>query len=84
MPLSPWEALHRGKINGDELKLPRQTLAVNEADAFLEFMFSDIARKPEPLLLQEGAAVAHYLLALSREIPEREDRVRILRQAHLR
>lgn len=46
-------------------------------------MFSNLARRHTPLSLQEGAALAHYLVALSRELPERNDRVRMLREAQL-
>ncbi len=83
MPLSPWEALQRGEISSEELKIPAQSLAGDETDAFLDFMFSNLARRHTPLSLQEGAALAHYLLALSRELPDRRDRGRMLREAQL-
>ncbi len=83
MPLSPWEAVHRGQISSEELEIPRQSLAAEQVDAFLDFVFSDLLRKAEPLSLQAGAAVAHYLLALAHSLPEREDRVRLLGEAQL-
>ena len=83
MPLSAWEAVNRQWISSEELQIPPQNLAAEQADAFLDFMFSDLLRRAEPLSLQEGASVAHYLWALSRVLPEREDRVRLLRQIQL-
>jgi hypothetical protein len=43
-------------------------LAADEVDRFLEFVFSDVAERPKPLTLSEGAAVARYLFGLSREL----------------
>ena len=56
-------------ICGDQLRLPRQTLLREEADAFLEWLFSPVARRPERLELREGAAVARYLRGLAWETP---------------
>ena len=54
---------------GDQLRLPRQTLVRKEADAFLEWLFSAVARRPERLDLREGAGVARYLRGLAWETP---------------
>ena len=56
-------------ICGDQLRLPRQTLVREEADAFLEWLFSAVARRPESLDLREGAGVARYLRGLAWEMP---------------
>ena len=37
-----------------------------ESDSFLDFLFSDIAHRPDTLTLRETAAVARFLLALAR------------------
>lgn len=56
-------------IRGDQLRLPRRTLGWKEADAFLEWLFSAVARRPERLDLREGAGVARYLRGLAWETP---------------
>jgi hypothetical protein len=43
------------------LALPPQTLERSEVDAFLQWLFACIAKRPESLLLKECAAVARYL-----------------------
>lgn len=54
-----------GWIPGDHLKLSPQMLAREEAEAFLEWLFSAVARRPERLDLREGAGVARYLRGLA-------------------
>ncbi len=48
-------------------RVPRRDLLPEEAEAFLEYLFSDVARRPRPLRLQQGARVARYLDALAWE-----------------
>ena len=83
MPLSAWEAVNGKRILSEGLEIPSQKLIAEQVDAFLGFMFSDVLQRAEPVTLQEGASVAHYLWALSRVLPERGDRVRMLRQTQL-
>src|SRR5216684_8602688 len=54
-----------GWIDARMLALPPQTLERSEVDAFLQWLFACIAKRPEPLLLRECAAVARYLRWLS-------------------
>lgn len=55
-------------MSADQLPKPRQRkLKPEHVDAFLTFLFSDVARKPEELRLLEGARVARYLRALALE-----------------
>jgi hypothetical protein len=54
-----------GWIHSSQLALPPQALDQSEVDAFLEWLFSCIAKRPERLLLKECAAVARYLRWLS-------------------
>jgi hypothetical protein len=49
------------------LKLPRQHLEVAEADCFLDYLFSAIARRPARLNVREGIRVARYLRGLAGE-----------------
>ena len=71
MPPSSEEAW----IDSSELpRIPRQTLRKDEVNAFLDFLFSDVARKPAEIRLLEGAAVARYLVALAWRLEPGEDR----------
>jgi len=54
-----------GWISGEKLAIPRQTLSADEVEPFLRALFSDVARRPEPLLLRETAAVVRYLWELA-------------------
>ncbi len=64
-----------GWILSSELpRVPHQTLKQDEVDAFLDFLFSDVARKPTEIRLLEGAAVARYLVALAWRLPPGDDR----------
>ena len=64
-----------GWILSSELpRVPHQTLERDEVDAFLDFLFSDVARKPPEIRLQEGAAVARYLVALAWRLQPGDDR----------
>ena len=55
-------------VSHDQLpKLPRRRLKAEHVDTFLDFLFSDIARKPEEVRLLEGAGVARYLRVLASE-----------------
>lgn len=57
-----------GLIFSDQLpRVPRQDLLPGETDAFLEFLYSSVARRPRPLSLEQGAAVVRYLDALAWE-----------------
>ena len=57
-----------GWILSDQFpRVPRQDLLPEEAEAFLEYLFSDVARRPRLLRLKEGARVARYLDALAWE-----------------
>ena len=42
-------------------------LSPADVDAFLEYLFRNVARKPKPITLREAAGVARYLRALARE-----------------
>ena len=71
MPPSSEEAW----IDSSELpRIPRQTLRKDEVNAFLDFLFSDVARKPAEIRLLKGAAVARYLVALAWRLPPGDDR----------
>ncbi len=71
MPPSSEEAW----IDSSELpRIPRQTLRKDEVNAFLDFLFSDVARKPAEIRLLEGAAVARYLVTLAWRLPPGDDR----------
>jgi len=54
-----------GWMNGEQLLIPRQHLDASEVDAFLEFLFADVAQRPRPLRLREAAAVVRYLRLLT-------------------
>jgi len=56
------------RAGAKQLNEPSQTLAASEVEAFLQFLFSDIAQRPKQLPLREGAAVARYLNGLSWEL----------------
>ena len=57
-----------GWILSDQLpRVPRQDLLPEEAEAFLEYLFSAVARRPRSLRLEDGARVARYLDALAWE-----------------
>ena len=60
-------------------KLPRQSLAREEVEAFLQLMFTDVAVKPNPMTIAEGARVVRYLLAAAQTVagPERATIVRL-------
>lgn len=48
-------------------RVPRQDLLPEEAEAFLEYLLSEVVRRPRPLRLRQGARVARYLDALAWE-----------------
>jgi len=65
MPPSEDESLQHW-ISSEQLpSIPRQELKPSEADAFLEYLFSTIARRPERLTQRSGCGVARYLKALA-------------------
>jgi len=67
MPLSDGRA-QQGWIHSDQVpRIPPQELEGAEADAFLEWLFSGLARRPRPLSLWKGIAVARYLKLLAWE-----------------
>jgi hypothetical protein len=73
MPLSDEEA-QQGWIHGDQVpRIPAQELEGAESDAFLQWLFSGLARRPRPLSLRKGA-VACYLMLLAWEVPAGEMR----------
>ena len=45
--------------------LPRQSLEKSDVDSFLEFLFKDVAHRPQELRLSEGASVARYIAWLA-------------------
>ena len=49
-------------------RIPRQDLLREEAEAFLEYVFGAVARRPRRLSLREGARVVRYLHALAWEM----------------
>jgi len=61
-------------IRSDQLILPRQGLSAQDAEAFLNFLFWDVAIKPTPLKLRQTAGVARYLKALALEMPAGPER----------
>ena len=55
-------------IRSDQLaKIPGQKLQPAEAEPFLNYLLSAIRRRPRPVSLREGAAVARYLKGLATE-----------------
>jgi hypothetical protein len=57
-------------IRSEQLpRCPRQELKASEADAFLEYLFCAVARRPKAISLGEGAGVARHLQALAWEAP---------------
>jgi hypothetical protein len=48
-------------------EVPHGRLEASETDAFLDFLFRDVARRPPPLLLRETAAVVRYLRLLAQK-----------------
>jgi hypothetical protein len=54
----------KGWISGASLAIPRQHLHESEVEAFLEFLFGDIAERPEELTVREAASVVRYLSLL--------------------
>jgi hypothetical protein len=62
MPQVPSES--GGWIDASKLAIPPQTLDASDVDAFLEYLFSEVAQRPAPLYLRETAAVARYLSSL--------------------
>ncbi len=54
-----------GWISSDQLLIPRQTLAKEEVDRFLEFLFANVARRPARVPLREAAGVVRYLRNLA-------------------
>ena len=59
----------------------RADLAADQADAFLNYLFSTVARRPKLLSLREGASVARYLKALTLEMEAGEVRKQLDRLA---
>ena len=59
----------------------RADLAADQADAFLNYLFSTVARRPKPLRLREGAGVARYLKTLALEMEGGEVRKQLERLA---
>ena len=58
-------------MSSEELDHPSERrLRADDSGPFLEFLFADVARKPEEMRLREAASVAKYLDALAHE--ERE------------
>jgi hypothetical protein len=58
-----------GWTHSDQLILPRQSLSKEEAEPFLSYVFSQMARKPKRLRLRETARVARYIKAIAAEMP---------------
>ena len=50
-------------------RIPAQELEGAESDAFLQWLFSGLARRPRPLSLRKGVAVGRYLKLLAWEAP---------------
>jgi hypothetical protein len=71
-------------MHSDQLpRIPPQELKPAEVDAFLDYLFSAVARRPAPLSLREGAAVARYLTALAWETEPGYTRQLLERLGHL-
>jgi len=56
-PKDGWTVVKRG--------LSRQELAPSEVEPFLDWLFSDLAQKPQEMTLRETASVVRYLISLS-------------------
>jgi len=67
----------------NELEARLAPLDTQEVDEFLQRLFGDVARRPQQILLREGAAVARYLKALAANLPAGNHRNRIDRLADL-
>lgn len=50
-------------------RFPHRSLKPNEVDQFLQFLFSDVARRPGEMRLREAVQVAKYLRSLAWELP---------------
>jgi hypothetical protein len=70
-------------ILGEQLALPRQAPAPEEAEAFLQWLFSAVARRPKRLELRKGAGVARYLRGLAWETPPGPLRRQVERMAEV-
>lgn len=66
-PISPFIKMTKPVwMSSDELDHPsEQELRADEARPFLEFLFADVARKPEDMSLRKAASVSKYLDALA-------------------
>ena len=62
MPQLPKES--DGWIDARKFAMSPQTLDASEVDTFLEYLFSEVARRLEPPSLRECAAVARYMESL--------------------
>src|ERR1017187_1105668 len=66
MPVMPQVPESDGWIRSDQLtEVPHGRLKAPEVDAFLDFLFGDVARRPIPLHLRETAGVVRYLRLLA-------------------
>jgi hypothetical protein len=59
----------QAEISSEVLKPGPQRLSPTQADGFLQYLFSGVARRTRPLRLREGAGVARYLKALAWKTP---------------
>jgi hypothetical protein len=64
-----------GWIAGDRLaRIPPQQLQPSEVEPYLDYLFGNVARRPKPIRLREGAAAARFLQELARQAPAGEVR----------
>src|SRR5262249_510994 len=66
--MPPPERESEGWISSERLpEIPLQDLSRAEANAFLNYLFSSIGRRPRRIGLRQGASVARYLKCLAWE-----------------
>jgi hypothetical protein len=63
MPQLPKES--DGWIDARKLALPHQILDASEVESFLEYLFREVARREQPVLLRQCAEVARYMESLA-------------------
>jgi len=68
-------------VHSSRLEIPLQRLSKRDVDAFLEFVFSDVALKPAQLSRRDGAAAVGFLQRLAVEVTDAE-RPRLILQIH--
>jgi hypothetical protein len=83
--MPPFQGKHdEGWISSDRLqRIPPQPLQPTEVEPYLNYLFGDIARRPRPIHLREGAAVARLLKEFARGAPPGKMRQQLDRLAEV-